>query len=439
MSYQNQFSLLRQRRFAPFFWTQLLGAFNDNVFKVALLTILTYDALSWSTLDVAMLNNLISGLFIVPFLLFSASAGQIADKFEKSRIARWIKLFEIGIMVIAAYGWMTHHLWLLVAAIVSMGLHSTLFGPVKYAYLPQHLKPNELIGGNGVVEMGTFVGIVLGEVLGALLVMQQPWGVPLIAAATLGFAVLGWLASLRIPLTPAADPGLRINWNPLAETLRNVRFARSNRPVFLAMLANSWFWFYGAIMLAQFPHFAKHDLHGDHSVFVLLLVVFSIGIGSGSLLCERLSGYKIEIGLVPFGALGLSLFGIDLYFASSAYSPTALVDISGFVMQHGSLRILFDCTMIGVFGGFYVVPLFAMIQTRSDAQHLSRTIAGMNILNALFMVMAALLALLLLRMGLSIAQIFLVTALLNVVVTGSIFLSLPEFLTRFAAWLCRRP
>src|SRR3954470_13683194 len=202
MSQPNQFSLLTQRRFAPFFWTQFLGALNDNVFKTALLTILTYDALSWTTMDTALLNNLIPGLFILPFFLFSATAGQLADKFEKGRVARWVKLIEIAIMSVAAFGWMTHHLWLLVAAVVGMGIHSTLFGPVKYAYLPQHLKRDELVGGNGVVEMGTFVGILLGEIIGAVLVVHKPWGLPLVAGTTLGLAVLGWLASLRIVHSP---------------------------------------------------------------------------------------------------------------------------------------------------------------------------------------------------------------------------------------------
>lgn len=430
-----QFSLLTQRRFAPFFWTQFLGAFNDNVFKTALLTIITYDALRWTAMDVGLLNNLIPGLFILPFVLFSALSGQLADKFDKARLARFVKLLEIGIMGVAAYGWMTHNLWILVAAVAGMGLHSTLFGPVKYAYLPQHLQMTELTGGNGMVEMGTFVGILLGEVLGAVLVVQKPWGLTLIAASTLIFALIGWMASRAIPPTPAPAPELQINWNPWRETLRNLRFSRQNRTVFLAMLGNSWFWFYGAIVLAQFPVYARDYLHGDHSVFVLLLTVFSLGIGAGSLLCERLSKGRVEIGLVPLGAIGLTVFGFDLFLASVAYSNAVPVDMGGFVAQHGSLRILFDCLLIGVFGGFYIVPLFALIQTRCDRQHVSRTIAGMNIMNALFMVGAALVAMVLLKLGCSIPQIFMVTAVLNALVTAAIFTAVPEFWTRFVAWL----
>ncbi len=435
MSQSSQFSLLKQRRFAPFFWTQFLGAFNDNLFKTALIVILTYDALSWTTHTAAFMNSLIPGLFILPYVLFSATAGQLADKFEKAGLARTVKMLEIVIMLIAGAGWMTHTLPLLITAVVGMGIHSTLFGPVKYAYLPQNLKPDELVGGNGVIEMGTFVGILLGEILGAVLVVHKPWGIELVAGATLAVAVLGLLTSYRIPVSPAPAPELKINWNPLSESLRNLAFSRQNRTVFLSMLGNSWFWFYGAMLLSQFPVYAKDYLHGDHSVFVLLLTVFSIGIGTGSLLCERLSGHKVEIGLVPFGSIGLSLFGIDLYLASLGYSNTALVDMQAIVHQSGMLRILFDIAMIGVFGGLFIVPLFALIQTRCDPQHVSRTIAGMNIMNALFMVVAAGAAILLLGQGFTIPQIFLVTAVLNALVALYIFSLVPEFLVRFLAWI----
>jgi 1-acyl-sn-glycerol-3-phosphate acyltransferase len=435
MSQSSQFSLLSQRRFAPFFWTQFLGAFNDNLFKTALLVALTYDALSWTTISPGLLNNLIPGLFILPYVLFSATAGQIADKVEKGRLARFVKLLEVAIMLVACAGWLTHTLWLLIAAVVGMGVHSTLFGPVKYAYLPQHLKSEELVGGNGVVEMGTFVGILLGEVAGALLVAHKPFGIELVAGASLLMALLGVAASWRIPSSPAPAPELKINYNFVTESVRNLRFSSQNRTVFLSMLGNSWFWFYGALVLSQFPVYAKDYLHGDHSVFVLLLTVFSLGIGIGSLLCEKLSGRKVEIGLVPFGSIGLSLFGIDLYFASMGYTNTATVDAFALLNLPGSLRILADLVLIGVFGGFFIVPLFALIQTRCDPKHVSRTIAGMNILNALFMVAAAGVAILLLGQGFSIPQMFLITALLNAAVAVYIFSLVPEFLMRFLAWL----
>lgn len=442
MSQPNQFSLLTQRRFAPFFWTQFLGAFNDNLFKTALVVILTFDALSWTTLSPSLITNLIPGLFILPYVVFSATAGQLADKFEKSGLTRFVKWLEVAIMCIAGLGWVTHNLWLLIVAVVGMGVHSTLFGPVKYAYLPQQLKPEELIGGNGVTEMGTFVGILMGEILGAVLIVQRPNGILFEACATIGVALLGLIASYRIPLSPAPAPELKINWNFIAESLRNLNYSRKNRVVFQSMLGNSWFWFYGALVLAQFPVYAKDYLHGDHGVFVLLLTVFSLGVGSGSLLCERLSGGKVEIGLVPFGSIGLTVFGIDLYFASVAFTAGAgalaagpHVDAFALMAHAGTWRILFDVLMIGMFGGFFIVPLFALIQTRCDPAHISRTIAGMNILNALFMVAAAGVAIVLLGQGLTIPQLFLVTALLNALVAVYIFSLVPEFLMRFLAWM----
>ncbi|MBX9899439.1 MAG: MFS transporter [Burkholderiaceae bacterium] len=435
MSQQNQFSLLGQRRFAPFFWTQFLGAFNDNVFKTALLTILTYDALTWTSIKVELLNQLIPALFILPYFIFSATSGQLADKFEKGKMARLVKLLEIGIMCLAAYGWLSHQLWVLIVAVAGMGIHSTLFGPVKYAYLPQHLRSEELVGGNGLIEMGTFVGILAGQILGAILIVHKPFGVEMVAGGAILIAVIGWLLSLRIPNSPAPAPDLQINWNFITETIRNLRFSKQNRPVFLSLLGNSWFWFYGATVLAQFPLYAKDYLHGDYSVFVLLLTIFSFGIGAGSLLCEKLSGHKVEIGLVPFGSIGLSVFGIELYFASMAYTNTAAVDMMSFLHQTGSWRILFNIVMLGIFGGLYVVPLFALIQTRCDPAHMSRTIAGMNILNALFIVVSALAATVMLHYGLTIPQIFLATAILNIFVALYIYSLVPEFLLRFGAWL----
>lgn len=423
----NQFALLTQRRFAPFFCAQFLGAFNDNLFKTALVTIITYDALAWTTVNVGLLNNLIAGLFILPFMLLSATAGQIADKFEKSQLVRMVKLLEIGIMAVAAVGWLTHNLWLLVAAIVAMGVHSTLFGPVKHAYLPQHLAAGELVGGNGMVQMGTFVGILTGQLSGAILVTLRPNGMVFIIAVTLLVAVVGWLCSRAIPVTPAADPALQISRQPLREIARNLRQAAQSRDVFIAMLANSWFWFYGAMLLAQLPVFTRDVLHGEPAVFVLLLTGFSLGIGAGSLLCERLSGGRLQLGLVPAGAIGLTLFGIDLYFASVAYSSSLTVGAAGFLAQGAGLRIVADCTLLGVAGGIYGVPLLAQIQMQSARSNLSRTIAGMNILNALSMVMAALTAMLLLQAGLSVPHLFLFTALLNLLLLALLCLLQPSY------------
>lgn len=427
----SQFALLAQRRFAPFFGAQFLGAFNDNLFKTALVTVITYDALAWTTLPVGLLNNLIAGLFILPFLVMSATAGQIADKFEKSRLVRMIKLLEVAIMALAAIGWLTHTLWLLVLAVVAMGLQSALFGPVKHAYLPQHLQPAELIGGNGMVQMGTFVGILTGQISGALLVTTQTLGMTPIITSTLLVAVLGWQCSRSMPVTPPADPGLQISPNPLREMVHNLRMAAGNRPVFIAMLANSWFWFFGAMLLAQFPVFARDTLHGEPGVFVVLLTGFSLGIGVGSLLCERLSGGRLDIGLVPAGALALTVFGIDLYFASRAYavSPgSSLMSVGSFMQSAAGLRIIADCTVLGAAGGIYVVPLFAQIQLYAERARLSRTVGGMNILNALFMVVAAFVAMLLLQAGLTVPQIFLFAALLNLLVLSLLCWLHPSYL-----------
>ena len=430
----NQFSLLRERRFAPFFGAQFLGAFNDNLFKTALVTVITFDALHWTTINAGLLNNLIAGLFILPFLLLSATAGQIADKFDKTTVMRVVKLMEILIMAVAAIGWYTHSLWLLVAAVVGMGVHSTLFGPVKHAYLPQHLQHNELIGGNGMVQMGTFVGILTGQLSGAAMVaFSNTSDFHLIAGAGMAVAVMGWLFTLAVPSSAAADPTLVVAHNPFAEMTRNLRFSARNREVFIAMLANSWFWFYGAMLLAQFPVFARDVLHGAPEIFAILLTAFSLGIGAGSLWCERLSGRQIHLGLVPLGALGLTLFGIDLYWTSTAPMPSLL--IAKQLIGGAQFRVLADCFLLGLSGGIYVVPLFALIQTRAERSHLSRTVGGMNILNALFMVVAALTAMVLLAAGLSVPEIFLFTALLNLAMLLLLCLLRREYPRSLLSWL----
>lgn len=431
----NQFQLMREQRFRPFFWTQFLGAFNDNVFKTALITLVSFRAAQLTTIDGKTLATLLPGLFILPFFLFSATSGQLADKFDKAAIARAVKVFEIAVMCLAALGFLYNHLGSLVAALFLMGLHSTLFGPVKYAYLPQHLKPEELVGGNGMIEMGTFLAILIGQILGAWLATSSADGV-LISVVVIGLAVLGYWTSRGIPVSPAADPALKINWNPLTETFRNLKFAKGNRVVWLALLGISWFWFYGATLLAQFPNYAKEVLHGDESIFILLLAVFSLGIGLGSLLCERMSGHKVEIGLVPFGAIGLTLFGIDLY----AFSPVlpaagAVHTVWSFLAHPGNWHGLVDIVLLGLFGGFYIVPLYALIQTRSEKSHQSRVIAANNILNALFMVVSAGVSMLLFSLGLSIPELFLATALFNAVVAIYIYTLVPEFLLRFLIWL----
>jgi 1-acyl-sn-glycerol-3-phosphate acyltransferase len=433
MSQPNQYALLGERRFLPFFLTQFLGAFNDNVFKNALVILVAFHAATLSGFEATTLSNLAQALFILPFFLFSATAGQLADKLEKSLLIRLVKLAEIAIMALGAVGLYLSSLFLLFTALFLMGLHSTVFGPVKYAYLPQHLKQEEIVGGNGLVEMGTFLAILLGTLLGGYLIAGG--SAVQVAATVLGLAVLGYLASRWVPRSPASAPDLEVNWNPFSETWRILRFMRGNRTVFLSVLGISWFWFLGALYLSQFPVFTKDVLSGKEDVVTLLLAIFSVGVGVGSLLCERLSGRRIEIGLVPFGSIGLTVFGVDFYLASANFAVHAPVGAVDFLKDAAHWRLLADLAVIGIFGGLYIVPLYTLIQTRSEATHRSRIIAGNNVLNALLVVCAAVVAIVLLDLGLSIPQLFLATALLNAVVAIYIYTLVPEFLMRFLIWL----
>ncbi|HUG22810.1 MFS transporter [Piscinibacter sp.] len=435
--HSNQFALLGQRRFAPFFWTQFLGAGNDNLFKFAFTVMVTYQ-LQVGWLPPSLAGLVIGALFILPFLLFSATSGQLADKYDKAVLIRFVKWLEIAIMLVAGWGFMSQHVPVLLACVFLMGLHSTLFGPVKFAYLPQHLGERELTGGNGMVEMGTFVAILLGNVLGGLLIAVPELGARYVAWTCLALAVLGRVLSQWVPASPSTDPTLRINWNPVTETWRNLKLAYGNVAVFRSLLGISWMWFFGAVFLSQFPSFAKEVLHGDEQVASLLLVVFSIGIGVGSLLCEVLSRRHVEIGLVPLGAIGMSVFSIDLYAASSGLPPAASLGLAEFVRDPAHWRVMADLTLLSLFAGLYSVPMYALIQLRSQPSHRARIIAANNILNALFMIASALGVGLLLKLGLTIPQVFLVVGLLNAVVAAYIFLLVPEYLLRFVAFIATR-
>jgi len=434
MSANNQFGLLTERRFGPFFWTQALGAFNNNVFKNALVIMVAFQAVQLTADQVNLYVNLAAGLFILPFFLFSATAGQIAEKFDKATLIRRVKLLEIGIMLLAAVGFWLDSVPFLMTVLFLMGTQATLFGPVKYSILPQHLRDHELVGGNGLVEMGTFVAILLGTMAGGWLIAVSG-GKAWVAGAVVLLATCGYAASRFIPYAPASAPDLRINWNPVTETWRNFQFMKTNRTVFLSVLGISWFWLYGATFLAQLPTYTKQYLGGDESVVTLMLTVFSLGVGAGSLLCERMSGRKVEMGLVPFGAIGLTLFGLDLYFANPDAATVTGLSWREFLDVPGNGRVALDLLMTGVFGGFYIVPLYALIQSRSAPSHRSRIIAGNNILNALFMVVSAVVSIMLLNAGLSVPELLLTVALMNAAVAVFIFGLLPEFLMRFAVWL----
>ncbi|WP_431510749.1 MFS transporter [Variovorax sp. DAIF25] len=436
-AHANQFALLGQRRFAPFFWTQFAGAANDNLFKFAFTVMVTYQLqLSW--MQPSMAGLVIGALFILPFLLFSATAGQLTDKFDKTKMIRFVKNLEIAIMLIAAWGFVRADAVVLLGCVFLMGLHSTLFGPVKFAYLPQVLDARELTGGNGMVEMGTFVAILLGQVAGGLLVAVPQIGHLSVAIACVAVALIGRAVAQAIPPAPATDPSLVVNWNPVSETWRNLQLAHENIVVFRSLLGISWMWFFGAVFLSQFPSFAKEVLHGNEQVASLLLVVFSIGIGVGSLLCETLSRRQVEIGLVPLGAIGMSVFAIDLYFAARGLPAVPEMGLGAFLRQSAHWRVMADLALLSLFAGLYSVPMYALIQLRSQPTHRARIIAANNILNALFMIGSSVIAGALLGAGFTIPQIFLFTGIANAVVAFYIFMLVPEYLLRFVAWVLSR-
>ena len=426
-----QFQLLRQRRFAPFFLTQFLGAANDNLFKFAFTVLVTYQLqLTW--LEPKMAGLVIGALFILPFVLMSATAGQWADKYDKAAIMRGVKVLELVVMGVAAVGFWFQWVPVLLACVFLMGLHSTLFGPVKYAYLPQHLSERELTGGNGLVEMGTFVAILLGNVGGGLLMSIAGTGTHWVAVCCLAVAVLGWLASKQVPASPSSDAGLKLNWNPATETWRNLKLAAEYPSVFRSLLGISWMWFFGAVFLSQFPSFARDVLGGDEQVASLLLVVFSVGIAIGSLLCETFSHRHVEIGLVPIGAVGMTVFAFDLYLASQGlhHEAGALMSVGQFIAQPEHWRVMADLALLAFSAGLYSVPMYALIQLRAKPSHRARIIAANNILNALFMIVSSLMAGALLGAGFSIPEVFGVTAVLNVIVVGYVFWLMPEYIFR---------
>jgi len=435
MSHPSQFTLLGKRRFLPFFITQSLGAFNDNLFKQSLILAILYK-LSLEG-DRSIWVNLCALLFILPFFLFSALAGQFGEKFAKDALIRAIKLAEIVIMAIGAVGFVSNHLVLMLLALFAMGTHSALFGPVKYSILPQALREDELVGGNGLVEMGTFLAILAGTI-GAGVMMSSSSYATVVAGGIVGTAVLGYLASRWIPRAAAVAPQIKLDWNIFKQSWATLRLGLGQTPaVSRSIVGNSWFWFVGAIYLTQIPAYAKDWLHGDETVVTLVLTLFSVGIAVGSLLCERLSGRKVEIGLVPFGSFGLTLFGLLWWWHSGDVPSTDVAhDWLALLGMHQAWWIMLSIVGLGVFGGFYIVPLYALIQARTAEGERARVIAANNILNALFMVVSALVTIVLLSVvELTIPQLFLVVSLLNIAVNAYIFSIVPEFTMRFLIWL----
>ena len=435
MPAHNQFQLLKERRFLPFFIVQCLGAFNDNVYRQAIIALLFWMGVSAG--ERSLYTNIAPAIFILPYFLFSAHAGQIAEKLEKSRLIRITTTMEIAIMSLAAVGFVTQQMGVLLIALFLTGVQSTLFGPVKYSILPGVLHKEELTGGNGLVEMGTSVSILTGMITGGMIfAIAGSAGPYAAAAAIIALAVAGRIASGFIPPVAAGAPDLRINWNPIPESWAIWKLTRKQLAVRNAILGVSWFWFIGTLLTAQLPTYAEVNLGGRQELYIFALALFSIGTGIGSLLCERLSGRRVELGLVPLGALGVSAFMIDLYFARSGESMLAGLSAREFIAQAGSWRIVIDLLGVGLFTGFFVVPLFALIQGRTPASEMSRVIAGMNIQNSVFIVVAAGIGLALQKLlGWTIPQVFLALAIANLLVAGWIFTIVPEFAMRFVAWL----
>ena len=438
MSGHNQFALLRQRRFLPYFIVQALGAFNDNVYRQAIIGLLFYLGLDAD--QRGLYATLAPAIFIAPYFLFSALAGQIAEKLEKQRLIVITTTMEIAIMSLAAVGFVTESLPLLLVALFATGVQSTLFGPVKYSVLPSILKPEELTGGNGLVEMGTSISVLGGMIAGGLIFhLAGAHGPEVAAAAIIALAVLGNTVARLIPRIDAGEPGLAVRWNPIPESRKALRLAKQQLAVRNAILGVSWFWFFGTIITSLLPVWAERNLGGvaDSSLlYIAALALFSIGTGVGSLLCEKLSGPVVEIGLVPMGALGMSAFLLDLYFARPGAAPVGGLDVAGFLAQPGSTRIVIDLLGIGLSTGLFVVPLFALIQNRTPSNQVARVFAALNIQNSAFIVGAAGVGLLTQQLlGWSAPQLLLALAIANALVALWIFSIVPEFAMRFASWL----
>lgn len=414
----NPFILLTERRFLPLFITQFMGAFNDNLYKNALIVLIMYQLAPHLAVSPQILVVLAGCLLVVPMLLFSAQAGAMADKFEKSQLIRLTKMLEIMLMMVGAWGFFLKNVWLLMTILFFLGVQSTLFGPLKYSILPFHLRDDELIAGNSLIEMGTFLAILLGNILGAILIVK-PQGLWIVSSFILIVAIVGFISSCYIPCAQASMPNLRLSCNVVKETLSVLRLSKQSPAVFLCIIGISWFWLVGFVFLAEFPDYAKNYVGGNAQVFVIFLTVFSIGIGVGSVLCNRLLQGRIEATYVPLATLGMSIFIFDLYMASQNLHPdphAALLTVSEFFYYVKHWRIVVDMLLISICAGIYIVPLYAIVQHKASDGHKARIIASVNIMNALFMVLAAVITMVLLRLKLTIPHIFLILGIMNLVV-----------------------
>ena len=411
--------LLGTRRFLPMFLTQFFGALNDNVYKQALLLVITYGLIQQQALPISTLNNLAALLFILPYFIFSATAGQIADKFERSQLVRGIKILEIIIMLIGSIGFITGHLWLLLLALFMMGTHSTFFGPIKYAILPEILKPNELMSGNALFQSGTSMAILFGMILGGAVIASSHGNLTWISLTVLTIAILGYLSSRFILKQNVTAPGLKIDWNFFRTSYQTMKYAKSLPLIFTILLGNSWYWFYGATYLTQIPQMTQQNLHASENVVSLLLTFFSVGVGVGSLLCRKIGGSQVNIKMVPIGAVGLTVFALYLA-ASLSFVPThtgPLITLSEVFHQGWSYyHVMIAVTLLGISGGFYIVPLYAMMQAYSPRSHRARVVAANNILNAVFMVSSAIFSIIILSiLKIDIKILFCITAVLSAI------------------------
>ncbi len=413
----NQLYLLGTKKFLPLFITQFFGAFNDNVFKNAFLIWFTYDISQKLDMNPQIMVTIASGLFVLPFFLFSALAGQIADKFEKSKIVRIIKIAEILIMLFSFIGFYFENIYLLLVLTFLMGVHSTFFGPIKYSLLPETLKNDELIVGNALIEGGTFLAILLGTILGGVVVRSQN-GIEIISATVLLFAVIGYISSRFIPKTPISDLNLKIDFNIFSQTLKIIGYAKKENTVWLSIVGISWFWFIGITFLSNFSIYTKNIINGDEFIVTLFLAIFSIGIGMGSVMCNKLLKGKINGKFVPLGSIGISI-GILAFCISSHFyqTPDNIISIGKFFTNScQSYLIILSLLTIAIFSGIYIVPLYAIMQYRSDNQYLSRIIAANNVMNALFMVASSFVIIALIKINITLLQIFLTLAIFNIFV-----------------------
>ena len=413
--------LLGTRRFLPMFVTQFFGALNDNVYKQSLLLVITYGWINQQSASVSTLNNLAALLFILPYFIFSATAGQIADKYERSQLVRGIKILEIVIMLIGSAGFLLGHLWLLLMALFLMGVHSTFFGPIKYAILPEILKPNELMSGNALFQSGTSMAILIGMILGGAVISASDGNLLWISLTVVTIAVLGYISSRFVLKQNVSSPDIKIDWNFFRTSFQTLKYAKSLPIIFMILLGNSWYWFYGATYLTQIPQLTQQNLHASENVVSLLLTFFSVGIGVGSLLCRRIGGTEVNLKMVPIGAIGLTVFAFYLA-ASLAFVPERSGEMLGlkevFTQGWSYYHVMLAVTLLGISGGFYIVPLYAMMQAFSPRSHRARVVAANNILNAVFMVSSAIFSIIILSIfKIDIKILFSITAILSAIFT----------------------